>query len=182
MYVCLEYYTKFYTIHRFYIYVRISYNILYGIKYMITYQNFVWRSWWCFCTSKSSNSFKFSQIVFGPLQNLFWCLLNVNFCHQQLCKATLLTYDLGSIWNFGETWKVMFNTIFQNFESFNFRKWEILLLPWNHLKLRPEHKMTYNSLSTTLNSLRFGRCIKYFFSISIQNFSSIDDNHKKLSL
>jgi hypothetical protein len=33
----LEYYTKFYTIHRFYVYVRISYNILYGIKYMITY-------------------------------------------------------------------------------------------------------------------------------------------------
>jgi hypothetical protein len=38
MYVCFEYYTKFYTIHRFYVYVRISYNILYGIKYMITYQ------------------------------------------------------------------------------------------------------------------------------------------------
>ncbi len=33
MYVCFEYYTKLYTIHRFYVYVRISYNILYGIKY-----------------------------------------------------------------------------------------------------------------------------------------------------
>jgi len=41
MYVCLEYYTKLYTIHRFYIYVRISYNISYGIKYMITYNIFV---------------------------------------------------------------------------------------------------------------------------------------------
>jgi hypothetical protein len=41
MYVCLEYYMKFYTIHRFYVYVCISYNILYGIKYMITYQNFI---------------------------------------------------------------------------------------------------------------------------------------------
>jgi hypothetical protein len=41
MYVCLKYYTKFYTIHRFYIYVCISYNILNGINYMITYQNFV---------------------------------------------------------------------------------------------------------------------------------------------
>jgi hypothetical protein len=35
MYVCLEYYMKFYTIHRFDVYVRISYNILYGIKDMI---------------------------------------------------------------------------------------------------------------------------------------------------
>jgi hypothetical protein len=26
MYVCLEYYTKFYIIHKFYVYVRISYN------------------------------------------------------------------------------------------------------------------------------------------------------------
>jgi hypothetical protein len=41
MYVCLEYYMKFYIIHRFDIYVHIPYNILYGIKYMITYQNFV---------------------------------------------------------------------------------------------------------------------------------------------
>jgi hypothetical protein len=41
MYVCLEYYTKFYTIHKFYVYVHISYNISYGIKYMITYHTFV---------------------------------------------------------------------------------------------------------------------------------------------
>jgi len=41
MYVCLEYYTKFYIIHRFYVYVRISYNIFYGTKYMITYHTFV---------------------------------------------------------------------------------------------------------------------------------------------
>jgi hypothetical protein len=41
MYVCLEYYTKFYTIHRFDVYVRISCNILYDIKYMIIHQTFV---------------------------------------------------------------------------------------------------------------------------------------------
>jgi hypothetical protein len=39
--VCLKYYMKFYTIHRFDVYVCISYNILYGIKYMVTYQIFV---------------------------------------------------------------------------------------------------------------------------------------------
>jgi len=36
MYVCLEYYMKFYIIYMFDVYVRILYNILYGIKYMIT--------------------------------------------------------------------------------------------------------------------------------------------------
>jgi hypothetical protein len=41
MYICFEYYMKFYTIHKFDIYVHISYNILYGIKYINTYQTFV---------------------------------------------------------------------------------------------------------------------------------------------
>jgi hypothetical protein len=50
-------------------------------------------------------SFKFSQVVFVPFWNLFWCVLNVNLCHQQLCKITPFTYDLGSIWNSGATWK-----------------------------------------------------------------------------
>jgi len=43
----------------------------------------------------------------------------------------------------------------QTFSSFNFIKWEILLLLWSHLKLGPEHKMTYNSLLATPKSLRF---------------------------
>jgi len=100
-------------------------------------------------------SFKFSQIVFAPFQKFVLMSSQNKLPSQQLCKATLLTYDLESIWNFGETWTTMFTTIFQNFNSFNFIKWEILLLSWNHLKLGHEHKMTYNSLSTTPNSLKF---------------------------
>jgi hypothetical protein len=42
--------------------------------------------------------------------------------------------------------------------------------------------MAYSSLSTTSNSLRFWEHIKYMFSIFVQNFSSIDDEHKELSL
>jgi hypothetical protein len=99
--------------------------------------------------------FKFSQIIFFSFQNLFWCLLNVKFYLKQLCRVPPLTYDLGLIWNFGETWKTMSTTISQNFSSFNFIKWKILLLPCNHLKLGPEHKMTYNSFSITPNSLKF---------------------------
>jgi hypothetical protein len=78
-----------------------------------------------------------------------------NLLSQQLCKVTTITYDLGSIWNFAETWKTMSTTVFQSFNSFNSIKWEILLLPWSHLKLGLEHKMTYNSLSTTPNFMKF---------------------------
>jgi hypothetical protein len=100
-------------------------------------------------------SFKFSQVVFAPLQKFVLMFSQCKLLSQQLCKATPLTYDLRSIWNFGETWKTMSTTIFQNFSSFNLIKWEMLLLPWNHLKQGPKHKMTYNSLSIIQNSLRF---------------------------
>jgi hypothetical protein len=68
MYVCLEYYTKFYTIHRFYVYVCISYNILYGIKYMITYQTSYEVLDNVFALPNLQTPFKFSQVVFAPLQ------------------------------------------------------------------------------------------------------------------
>jgi len=100
-------------------------------------------------------SFKFSQVVFAPLQKIVLISFQNKLPSQQLCKVTPLTYDLGSIWNFDETWITMSTTFFQNFSSFNFIKWEILLLSWSHFKLGPEHKMTYNLLSTTPNSLRF---------------------------
>ncbi len=156
MYVCLKYYTKFYTIHRFYVCVRISYNILYGIKYMITYQNFYAGLDNVFMLPNlQTPSFKFSQVIFAPLQNFVLMSFQFKLMSQQLCKATLLTFDLGSIWNFAKTWKTMSITISENFSSFNFIKWDILLLPWNHLKLGPEHEMIYNSLFATANSLRF---------------------------
>jgi hypothetical protein len=92
--------------------------------------------------NRQTPSFKFSQVVFAPLQKFVLMSFQCKLLSQQLCKATSLTYDLRSIWNFDETWKTMFTTIFQNLKSFNFIKWEILLLPSNHLKLGPEHKMT----------------------------------------
>jgi hypothetical protein len=100
-------------------------------------------------------SFKFSQVVFAPLQKFVLISSQCKLLSQQLCKATPLTYDLESFWNFAKTWKAMSTTVSQNFSSFNFIQWEILLLPWSHFKLGPKHKMTYNSLTTTPNSLRF---------------------------
>jgi hypothetical protein len=132
----------------------IPYNILYGIKYIITYQFFVWRSWCVFVLHNLQNPNSFLQVL-ATLQNLFWYLLGVNLCHQQFCKVTMLIYEFESIWNFGKTWKIMFYITFQKKCSFDFIKWKILLLSWNHLKLGPKHKMTYNSLSTIPNPLKF---------------------------
>jgi hypothetical protein len=100
-------------------------------------------------------SFKYSQVIFAPLQKFVLMSSQCKLLSQQLCKATPLTYDLGSTWHFAETWKSTSTTISQNFNTFNFIKWNILLLPWSHLKLELEHKMTYNSFSVTPNSLRF---------------------------
>jgi hypothetical protein len=110
--------------------------------------------------------FKFSQVVFAPLQKFVLMSFQCKLLSQQLCKATQFTYDIEAFWNFSETWKAMSTTVFQNFSSFDFIKWEILLLPWSHFKLGPEHKMTYNLLSTTSNSLRFWETLKtYVFYI-----------------
>jgi hypothetical protein len=114
--------------------------------------------------------FKFSQVVFAPLQNFAFMSSQNKLLSQQLCKATPHTYDLGSIWNFGETYKPMSTTFSQNFSSFNFIKWEILLLPWSHLKLGPKHKMAYNSLSAIPKSLRFWETHKIYFSYIYSKF------------
>ncbi len=102
----------------------------------------------------------FPKLYLLHFKNLYWCLFNVNFCHN-------FTKFTTHIWpwidfKFGESWKAMFITIFQNFSSFKLKKWEIFLLLWNHLKLGPEHKMTYNSLSATPNSLRFWETHKIY--------------------
>jgi len=52
-------------------------------------------------------SFKFSQIVFAPLQKFVLMFSQCKLLSQQLCKATPFTNDLGLTWNFTETWKTM---------------------------------------------------------------------------
>jgi hypothetical protein len=87
MYVCLEYYTNFYTIHRFDVYVFILYNILYNIKYMITYQTFV----------------KVLIMYLCFTSNFILMSSQCKLLSHQICKATPFTYELGSIQNFEET-------------------------------------------------------------------------------
>jgi hypothetical protein len=74
-------------------------------------------------------SFKYSQVVFAPLQKFVLMSSQCKLLSQQLCKVTPLTYDLESFWNFFETCKAMSTTVSQNFNSFDYIKWEILLLP-----------------------------------------------------
>ncbi len=95
-------------------------------------------------------------------------------------EVTPFTYDLGLIWNFGETWKFMFTTIFQKFISINFineRSCYFLEKNWD---------LNIKWFTTRFQQFQifwdFGRHIKYMSSIYVQNFSSIDDDHKKLSL
>jgi hypothetical protein len=150
---------------------------------MITYQTFEWRSWWCICASQSSNSFQvFPSYICSISKNLFWCILNVNFCHNNFAKLHRSHMTLNPFEIFLETCKAMSTTVSQNFSSFDFIKWEILLLPWSHLKLGPKHKMTYNLLLTTPNSLRFWETHKIYVCYIFQIFNSIGDDHTELSL
>jgi hypothetical protein len=50
-----------------------------------------------------TSSFKFSQIVFAPLQNFALMSSQNKLLSQQLWEVTPHTYDLGSIWNFDKT-------------------------------------------------------------------------------
>jgi hypothetical protein len=156
MYVCLEYYTKFI------LYIGLTYMYVSRIIFRMVL------STWLHTTllyegldnvfvlpNLQTPSFKFSQVVFAPLQKIVLMFSQNKLPSQQFCKVAPLTYELGSIWNFFETWTTMSTTFSQNFSSFNFIKWEILLFLGSHLKLRPEHKMTYSLLLVTPNSLRF---------------------------
>jgi hypothetical protein len=123
-YVCLEYYTRLYIIHKFEVYVHILYNILYDIKYMITYQVFcmmVLIMYLCSTIFKvQTPSLKFSQIVFAPFQNFFSYFRNVNFCHQ----TTLQSYTVH-IW----TWidlKIWCND--KNYVYYHFSKFQLIWL------------------------------------------------------
>jgi len=105
-----------------------------------------------------SNSTKLYLLHF---KNLFSCLLNVNFCHNNFAKLHHSHMTLNPFEILLKHVKLCL-LLSQNFSTFDFIKWEVLLLPWSHLKLGPEHKMTYNLLLTTPNSLRFWETHKIY--------------------
>jgi hypothetical protein len=164
MYVCLEYYMKFYIIHKFYVYVRISYNILYGIKYMITYQTFVWRSWYYICST--------SKFILMSSQ--------CKFLSQLLCKATSLTCDLGSFEILVKHKKLCLLSslkISAHLTSLNERSCYFLEITSNWDLNTKWLTICSQQLQTPWNC---GRQIIYMSSIFSQDFNSINDDHKEL--
>jgi hypothetical protein len=81
-------------------------------------------------------SFKFSQVVFAPIQKKKLMFFQCKLLWQQLCKSTPLTYDLGSIWNFGENMK--------KYVYYHLSKFQLIYL----------HKMKFFAIS--LKSLQTG--------------------------
>ncbi len=124
-------------------------------------------------------SFKFSQVVLAPFQKFVLMSSPCKLLSQQLCKTTQLTYDLESFWNFAETWKAMSTTVSQNFNSFNFIQWDFFEVTSNwdlNIKWLTTHSQ---QLQTPWD---FERHTRDMSSISTQNFNSINDDHKELSL
>jgi len=87
-----------------------------------------------------------------------------------------------SVWNFRATWKTMSIIISQIFSLFDFIEWEILLLSWNHPKLRPNTKWLTIPCKQFQTLWNFWRHIKYMSFTFAQNFVPIYDDHKELSL
>ncbi len=102
-----------------------------------------------FALPNLQTSFKFSQVVFAPLKKFVLMSSRCKLLSQQLCKATPLTYDLESFWNFYETCKAMSTIVSQNFSSFDFIKWKILLLS---LKSPQTGTWTQNDLQLALSN------------------------------
>jgi len=102
-------------------------------------------------------SFKYSQVVFAPLQKFVLMSSPCKLLSQQLCKGTPLTYDLESFWKFSETCKVMSTIIFQNFSSFDFIKWKILLLS---LKSPQTGTWTQNDWQLALSNFKLLEILK----------------------
>jgi hypothetical protein len=103
----------------------------------------------CFTIFKvQTPSLKFSQIIFASLQNLFLYLLDV-----------ILQSYITHIWTQIDLkfWCNMKNYIYYHLSKFQFiwlHEMKDLVTFLKPLQLRPKHKMTYNSFSTTPNTLK----------------------------
>jgi hypothetical protein len=93
------------------------------------------------------------------LPNCIYCTSNFVLMSSQCKLLSLITLRSNIIhiwtWIYMKCWCNMKNYVYYHFLQFEFNKWKFLLLFWNHLKLGPEHKMTYNFISTITNPLKF---------------------------
>jgi hypothetical protein len=115
-------------------------------------------------------------------KKLFWCLLKTNFCHSNFTKlhCSHMTLDRSEILMKHEQLRLLPSLkILAHLTSLNERSCYFLevISNWD---LNTKWLITcFQQLQTPWD---FGIHIKYMFSISAQNFNSIDDDHKELSL
>ncbi len=115
-------------------------------------------------------------------KNLFWCLLNVNFCHNNFVKLHRSHMTVNP-----------FEILLKHVKLCLLLSLKISahLTSWNErscyfLEVTSNWDLNTKWLTTRSQQLQtpwdFERHIKHMSSISVQNFSSIDDNHKEISL
>jgi len=103
-------------------------------------------------------------------KKLLWCLLNVSFCHNNFVKLHRSQMNLNPFEIFSKTCKAMSTTVSQNFSSFDFIKWKILLFSlkspqigtWtqNDLQLAFSNSKLLEILGDTLDI-----CLLYLFKL-----------------
>ncbi len=128
-------------------------------------------------------SFKYSQFVFAPLQKfVFAPVLNVNFCRSNFVKLhrshmTLNPFEI--LLKHKRLCLLPSLKISAHLTSYNERSCYFFEVPSNwdlNIKWITTHSQ---QLQTPWD---FGRHITYMSSTSTQNFSSVDDDHRELSL
>ncbi len=113
---------------------------------------------------------------------LFWCLLNVNFCHNNFAKLhrshmTLNPFEI--LLKHERLCLLPSLKISAHLTSYNERSCYFLEVTSNW-DLNTKWLTTCSQQFQT--PWDFVRNIRYMFSTSAQNFNSIDDDHKELSL
>jgi hypothetical protein len=120
------------------------------------------------------------KIYLLHFKNLFWCLLNVNLCHNNFAKLHRSHMTLDRFQIFVKHEKLCLLPFF---------KIAIHLTSWNErscyfLEITSNWDLNTKLVTTRSQQLQTPRDfeihIKYISSISDHNFSSIDDDHKKL--
>jgi len=115
-------------------------------------------------------------------KNLFWCLLNVNFCHNNFAKLhrSHMTLNPFEIFLKHEKLCLLLSLkILVHLISYNERSCYFLEVTSNWDLNTKWLTIRFQQFQTPWD---FERHVRYMSSISIQNFSSIGDNHKELSL
>jgi hypothetical protein len=115
-------------------------------------------------------------------KNLFWCLLNVNFCHNNFAKlhCSHMTLNPFEILLKHVKLRLLLSLKISAHQLHKMRDLAAFLEVTSNWDLNTKWLTTrFQQLQTPWD---FKRHIRYMSFISVQNFSFISDDHKELSL